>query len=146
MEGGRIQHGPASYYSIILGVIGVLAVGAGIFFYSHIQAAKVSTKTYDPNTPLPSEAEGRRMFSDEQYRVVRQNGTETAFRNAYWEEKRPGIYVDAISGEPLFTSMDKYDAGNGRPTFTKPIDKSRLISREDNSFNMHRIEIRAKKS
>ncbi|HXY59975.1 MAG TPA: peptide-methionine (R)-S-oxide reductase MsrB, partial [Chthoniobacterales bacterium] len=84
--------------------------------------------------------------TEDQYRVVRQNGTETAFRNEYWDNKRPGIYVDVISGEPLFTSIDKYDAGTGRPTFTKPIDKNRLISKEDDSFDMKRIEIRAKKS
>jgi methionine-R-sulfoxide reductase len=143
---GRIEHGPTSNYSIVLGIVAVVAVGAGIFFYSHLQAQKAKYKTYDPNTPLPSESEIRHTLTEDQYRVVRQNGTETAFRNEYWDNKRPGIYVDLISGEPLFTSVDKYDAGTGRPTFTKPIDKNRLISREDNSFDMKRIEIRAKKS
>ena len=146
MEGSRIQHSETSYISIVLGVLGVALVGAGVFFYSHTQAEKAKAKVYDPSKPLPSEAEIRRTLREDQYRVVRQNGTETAFRNEYWDNKRPGIYVDVISDEPLFTSIDKYDAGTGRPAFTKPIDKNRLISREEKSGDMTRIEIRAKKS
>ena len=95
---------------------------------------------------MPTEAEIRRTLTEDQFAVVRQNKTETAFRNEYWENKRAGLYVDVISGEPLFTSIDKYDAGNGKPTFVKPIDKNSLISKEDDSFDMKRIEIRAKKS
>ena len=146
MAAARIEHEPVSYYSVVLGIVAVLVVGAGVFFYSHLQAQKAKNKTYDPNKPLPSEAEIRRTLTEDQYAVVRQNKTETAFRNEYWDNKRPGIYVDVISGEPLFTSIDKYDPGNGKPTFTKPIDKNRLTSRDDTSFDMHRIEIRAKKS
>jgi methionine-R-sulfoxide reductase len=146
MEVSRIEHAPTSYISIVLGVVGVVAVGFGVFFYSHMQAEKAKARIYDPNKPLPSEAQIRTTLNEDQYRVVRQNGTETAFRNEYWDNKRPGIYVDVISGEPLFTSLDKYDANTGRPTFTKPIAKERLISKEDNSFDMKRIEIRAKKS
>lgn len=146
MEGRRIEHVETSYITVILGVLGVAAVLGGVLYYSQMQAAKAKNKTYDPNKPLPSEAEIRSTLTEEQYRIVRQNGTETAFRNEYWDNKRPGIYVDVISREPLFTSLDKYDAGTGRPTFTKPIDKNRLISKEDDSFDMHRVEIRAKKS
>jgi len=111
-----------------------------------MQTENAKNRVYDPNKPLPSEAQIRATLTEDQYAVVRQNKTETAFRNEYWDNKRPGIYVDVISGEPLFTSIDKYDAGTGRPTFTKPIDKNRLISKEDDSFGMKRIEIRAKKS
>ncbi|HXX42062.1 MAG TPA: peptide-methionine (R)-S-oxide reductase MsrB [Chthoniobacterales bacterium] len=146
MEGGRIQHGPTSYYSVVFGVVGVLVIAASVFIYSRMETEKAKNRVYDPNKPLPSEAQIRATLTEDQYRVVRQNGTETAFRNEYWDNKRPGIYVDVISGEPLFTSIDKYDAGTGRPTFTKPIDKNRLISKEDDSFDMKRIEIRAKKS
>jgi methionine-R-sulfoxide reductase len=146
MEGTRIQHEPKSYLSVLLGVLGVVAVVAGVVFFSHAQAEKAKTKTYDPNRPLPSEGQIRATLTEDQYHVVRQNGTETAFRNEYWDNKRPGIYVDIISGEPLFTSIDKYDAGTGRVTFTKPVAKDRLVSRQDTSFNMNRIEIRAKKS
>jgi methionine-R-sulfoxide reductase len=146
MEATRIEHAPKSYLSVLLGVLGVVAVVAGVVFFSHAQAEKAKARTYDPNQPLPSEAEIRRTLNEDQYHVVRQNGTETAFRNEYWDNKRPGIYVDVISGEPLFTSIDKYDAGTGRPTFTKPVAKDRLLSKQDTSFGMNRIEIRAKKS
>jgi len=146
MEAKRIQHTPTGYISVVLGMFGVAAVVVGIFFYSHVQAEKAKNKTYDPNQPLPSEARIKSMLTEDQYKVVRQNVTETAFHNEYWDNKRPGIYVDIISGEPLFTSLDKYDSGTGRPTFTKPISKDRLISREDDSYDMKRIEIRAKKS
>jgi methionine-R-sulfoxide reductase len=144
--GGRIHHVQASYVSVILGVVAVAAVLGGVLLYSNLRAERAKNKTYDPNKPLPSEAQIRATLTEDQYRICRQNGTETAFRNDYWDNKRPGIYVDVISGEPLFTSIDKYDAGTGRPTFTKPVDKNRLISKEDNSFGMKRIEIRAKKS
>src|ERR1700720_4046729 len=146
MEGKRIQHTPTGYISVVLGMVGVAAVVFGIYFYSHVQAEKIKNKTYDPDQPLPSESRIKSMLTEDQYKVVRQNVTETAFHNEYWDNKRPGIYVDVISGEPLFTSLDKYDSGTGRPTFTKPISKDRLISREDNSYDMKRIEIRAKKS
>jgi methionine-R-sulfoxide reductase len=146
MEARRIQHGPTGYISILFGVVAVVAVVVGIFFYSHVQAEKTKNKTYDANKPLPSESQIRSTLTEDQYRVVRQNVTETAFHNEYWDNKRPGIYVDVISGEPLFTSLDKYDSGTGRPTFTKPISKDRLVSREDTSFEMKRIEIRTKKS
>lgn len=146
MEGSRIQHTQSGYLSILFGVIGVGAVVAGVVYYSHVQSEKAKTQTYDPNKPLPSESEIRSKLTEEQYRVVRQNGTETAFHNEYWDNARPGVYVDVISGEPLFTSIDKYDAGSGRPTFTKPISKDRFVSREDDSYDMKRIELRAKKS
>lgn len=146
MEARRIQHTPTGYISILLGVVGVAGVAFGIFFYSHVQAEKTKNKTYDANKPLPSESQIRSTLTEDQYHVVRQNATETAFHNEYWDNKRPGIYVDVISGEPLFTSLDKYDSGTGRPTFIKPVSKDRLVSREDTSFDMKRIEIRAKKS
>jgi methionine-R-sulfoxide reductase len=148
-DGGRVhrvQHVPASYISVILGVVGVFAVAVGVFYFSMRAAEKARNKTYDPNKPLPSESQVRSALTEDQYKVVRQNGTETAFRNEYWDNKRPGIYVDVISGEPLFTSLDKYDAKTGRPTFTKPIDKGSIESKEDDSFGMKRIEIHAKKS
>lgn len=146
VSASRIEHVPTSYISVVVGVIGVVAVAAGVVIYSNVQAEKAKNKTYDPNKPLPSESQIRATLTEDQYHVCRQNGTETAFRNEYWDNKRPGIYVDVISGEPLFTSIDKYDAGTGRPTFVKPIDKNRLISKEDDSFDMKRIEIRSKKS
>jgi len=78
--------------------------------------------------------------------VVRENGTETAFQNEFWENDRAGIYVDIITGEPLFSSVDKFDGGTGRPSFTKPISNDLVVEKEDNSNGMQRIDLRAKRS
>jgi peptide methionine sulfoxide reductase msrA/msrB len=101
---------------------------------------------FDANRPVPDDATLRKRLSPEAYHVVRENGTETAFKNKLWNNFQPGIYVDVITGEPLFSSADKFDGGTGRPTFSKPISKDSIAQRDDNSFDMHRIEVRAKKS
>ena len=88
----------------------------------------------------------RSRLNADQYRVTRENGTETAFQNKFWNNVQPGIYVDVITGEPLFSSVDKFDGGTGRPTFSKPISKDSIIQKDDNSHDMHRIELRAKRS
>ncbi|WP_343206497.1 peptide-methionine (R)-S-oxide reductase MsrB [Bacillus sp. B15-48] len=79
-----------------------------------------------------------------QYEVTRNNGTEPPFHNEYWNHTEEGIYVDIISGEPLFSSKDKYDAGCGWPSFTKPIRRSEIEEKLDTSHGMRRIEVRAK--
>ncbi|WP_396019941.1 peptide-methionine (R)-S-oxide reductase MsrB [Bacillus sp. SD088] len=79
-----------------------------------------------------------------QYEVTKQNGTEPPFQNEYWDNTEEGIYVDIVSGEPLFSSKDQYDAGCGWPSFTKPIQRSELKENLDTSFGMRRIEVRSK--
>ena len=79
-----------------------------------------------------------------QYHVTQENGTEPAFRNTYYNNKRPGIYVDIVSGEPLFSSTDKYDSGTGWPSFTKPITKDYVVERKDFKLFRTRIEVRSK--
>jgi peptide-methionine (R)-S-oxide reductase len=79
-----------------------------------------------------------------QYEVTQKNGTEPPFRNEYWNETREGIYVDIVSGKPLFSSLDKFDAGCGWPSFTKPIEEEEVIEKEDNSHFMIRTEVRSK--
>ena len=81
-----------------------------------------------------------------QYRVTQESGTEPAFLNEYWNNKKPGIYVDIVSGEPLFLSSDKFDSGTGWPSFTRPIDEKRIVLKEDNSYNMQRIEVRSREA
>lgn len=76
--------------------------------------------------------------------VTCENGTEPPFRNEYWNNKRPGLYLCLISGKPLFSSLDKFDSGTGWPSFTKPLDPSALILREDRSHGMVRTEVRSK--
>jgi len=81
-----------------------------------------------------------------QYEVTQKNATEPPFRNEYWNETRDGIYVDIISGKPLFSSLDKFDAGCGWPSFTKPIDDGEVIEKEDYSHFMIRTEVRSKEA
>lgn len=81
-----------------------------------------------------------------QHHVIRECGTEPAFNNEYWNNKRPGIYVDRVSGEPLFSSLDKFDSGTGWPSFMRPLDSDEILHKEDSSHGMQRTEVRAKKS
>jgi methionine-R-sulfoxide reductase len=128
-----------------LGIAVVLAAGAiYLFLASHEEKKEITT--FDPNRPVPDDVTLRRRLKPEQYRVVRENGTETAFQNEFWDNQRAGIYVDIITGEPLFSSLDKFDGGTGRPTFTKPITDGLLVEKEDNSNGMQRIDVRAKRS
>jgi peptide methionine sulfoxide reductase msrA/msrB len=79
-----------------------------------------------------------------QYKVTQQDGTEPPFRNEYWDNKKPGIYVDLVSGEPLFSSLDKFDSGTGWPSFTKPLEAANVVEKPDRSFFMNRTEVRSK--
>ncbi len=92
----------------------------------------------------PSDDELKDRLTPLQYRITQQDGTEPAFSNTYWDEKRAGLYVDVVSGEPLFSSDDKYKSGTGWPSFTQPIEPGVLVEREDRSLFMTRVEIRSK--
>ncbi|ADQ14588.1 peptide-methionine (R)-S-oxide reductase MsrB [Halanaerobium hydrogeniformans] len=91
-----------------------------------------------------SDAELRERLTDLQYKVTQLDATEPAFNNKYWDNKEPGIYVDIVSGEPLFSSKDKFESGSGWPSFTKPLVDENIVEKEDNSFWMKRIEVRSK--
>jgi peptide methionine sulfoxide reductase msrA/msrB len=128
-----------------LGIAVVLAAGAiYLFLASHEEKKEITT--FDPNRPVPDDVTLRRRLKPEQYRVVRENGTETAFQNEFWDNQRAGIYVDVVTGEPLFSSVDKFDGGTGRPSFTQPISKDLVVEKADNSNDMQRIDVRAKRS
>ena len=86
----------------------------------------------------------KELLTPLQYQVTQENGTEPAFRNAYWNEERKGIYVDITTGEPLFVSTDKFDSGCGWPSFSRPIDKGLIEERRDESHGMRRVEVRSK--
>jgi methionine-R-sulfoxide reductase len=87
----------------------------------------------------------KKKLTPEQYRVTQMCGTEPAFHNEYWDNHRAGIYVDIVSGEPLFSSLDKFDSGSGWPSFTKPIEKKNVAEKSDRSFGMERTEVRSSK-
>ncbi|TMJ35830.1 MAG: peptide-methionine (R)-S-oxide reductase MsrB [Alphaproteobacteria bacterium] len=82
-------------------------------------------------------------LTPEQYRITQNNGTERPFANEYWDHKEPGLYVDVVSGEPLFTSLDKFDSGCGWPSFTTPVDADNVIENRDQSHGMVRTEVRS---
>ena len=92
----------------------------------------------------PSPDELKRKLTAEQYKITQQGGTEPPFRNAYWDNHAPGIYVDIVSGEPLFSSLDKYDSGTGWPSFKKPLEAANVVERTDNTLGMRRVEVRSK--
>lgn len=92
----------------------------------------------------PTDAELRQKLTSEQYRITQQQGTEPAFRNEFWNHKEDGLYVDIVSGEPLFTSRDKFDSSCGWPSFTKPVEETNVTNHSDNSWGMRRIEVRSR--
>ena len=92
----------------------------------------------------PSDAELRQKLTPEQYQVTQHEGTEAPFRNQYWDNHEAGIYVDVVSGEPLFSSLDKYDSGTGWPSFTRPLEDENIVNRTDRKLWMERNEVRSK--
>ncbi len=92
----------------------------------------------------PTDAELRAKLTPEQYQVTQHEGTERAFRNAYWDNHEAGIYVDVVSGEALFSSLDKYESGTGWPSFTKPLEPANIKTKSDRQFFMTRTEVRSK--
>jgi methionine-R-sulfoxide reductase len=98
------------------------------------------TKTY----AKPDEADLKQRLTSEQYQVTQHEGTEPPFRNEYWDNHQEGLYVDVVSGEPLFSSRDKFDSGTGWPSFTKPIEKAHVTERDDSKLFTTRTEVRSK--
>ncbi|HKI60024.1 MAG TPA: peptide-methionine (R)-S-oxide reductase MsrB, partial [Mariprofundaceae bacterium] len=91
----------------------------------------------------PSDETLKEQLTPLQYKVTQKEGTEPAFNNAFWNNKQAGIYVDIISGEPLFSSLDKFDSGTGWPSFTKPLAEENIVEKDDSSFFMRRVEVRS---
>jgi peptide methionine sulfoxide reductase msrA/msrB len=110
---------------------------------SDLQLQKESTLAAKPYKKLPDEVL-RQQLTQLQYEVTQHDGTEKAFDNEYWDNKQEGIYIDIVSGEPLFSSLDKYDSGTGWPSFTQPINEHYIVERQDIKLFMPRIEVRSK--
>jgi methionine-R-sulfoxide reductase len=105
--------------------------------------ARVPEGPPGPGYRKPADEVLRERLTQDQYRVTQHEGTEPAFRNAYWDEHRVGLYVDVVSGEPLFSSVDKFDSGTGWPSFTRPVDPDAVKTKSDRSFFMSRTEVRS---
>jgi methionine-R-sulfoxide reductase len=110
------------------------------------QTAMTSPSSSSQTNAKPSAEELKKKLTPEQYYVTQQCGTEPAFRNEYWNNHRAGIYVDVVTGEPLFSSLDKFDSGTGWPSFTKPIEKDHLTEKTDRTLGMARTEVRSSKA
>ncbi|HUF28309.1 MAG TPA: peptide-methionine (R)-S-oxide reductase MsrB [Gemmatimonadaceae bacterium] len=91
----------------------------------------------------PDDGEMKSRLTPIQYKVTQRDGTEPAFRNEHWDNHAPGIYVDVVSGEPLFSSFDKFDSGTGWPSFTRPLAPENITTRTDRAFLMKRTEVRS---
>ncbi|MDP9003568.1 MAG: peptide-methionine (R)-S-oxide reductase MsrB, partial [Verrucomicrobiota bacterium] len=128
--------------SLLFSLITIAILVAGFVFLSRGQDQK--TAETQPGT-TDAEAALRKRLTPLQYHVTRENGTEPSFQNEYNNNHRAGIYVDVISGDPLFSSIDKFESGTGWPSFTKPIEPERVVEKTDNSFGS-RTEIRSKSS
>ena len=99
----------------------------------------MTTKTFEK----PNESELRKRLTPEQFEVTQKEGTEPPFRNAFWNNHQPGIYVDVVTGEPLFSSLDKFDSGTGWPSFTRPLDKGNVKQTTDYKLMLPRTEVRS---
>jgi peptide methionine sulfoxide reductase msrA/msrB len=109
-----------------------------------MSATMMDTKKTDMQYDIPSEKVLKEKLTPLQYEVTQENGTEPAFNNKYWDNHKAGIYVDVVSGEPLFSSTDKFDSGTGWPSFTRPLDPDNVVEKTDRSFFMVRTEVRSK--
>jgi methionine-R-sulfoxide reductase len=137
---------PAKRASLSLTLITVAIVVAGFVFLTRGQDQRIAgVKPAANDTKSAADSELRKRLTPLQYHVTRESGTEPAFQNEYWNNHRPGIYVDVISGEPLFSSADKFESGTGWPSFTKPIEPERVVEKVDHSFGV-RAEVRSKSS
>src|SRR6187402_2563038 len=96
------------------------------------------------NSKKPSDTDLKQNLTPLQYQVTQQCGTEPPFRNEFWNNHEPGIYVDIVSGEPLFSSLDKFDSGTGWPSFTRPVEGQRVVTRVDSSHGVERTEVRSR--
>src|SRR5437764_11362886 len=130
-------------------VLVTMGIVAGV---RHLRAAPEQKTSSTPKPSAmndfkkPEQDQLRKNLTPEQFAVTQQCGTEPPFRNAYWDNHQPGIYVDVISGEALFSSLDKFDSGSGWPSFTKPLQGTEVVEKQDVTHGMARTEVRSKQA
>lgn len=135
--------------ALVAGAVGAgllaLASGGGTDRPAPRSTAQAGTrKGWNPvDFEKPGDEQLRARLTARQYSVTQQEGTEPPFKNEYWDEHRPGIYVDVVSGEPLFSSLDKFDSGTGWPSFTRPLEKENVRTRTDVKLMVPRTEVRS---
>ena len=146
MYSRHLPHKHGSHKTLWIALISAVVVVVGSILFGYAQGQKKQAEKMNSTKAVPDDAELRRQLSKDQYHVTRECGTETPFQNAYWDNHKPGIYVDLITGEALFSSLDKFDSGTGWPSFTKPISKDKVTEKRDSSHGMERTEVRSKAS
>src|SRR5437667_8914829 len=146
MNTTQLMQTHGSLKTLWFGLLGTIVVSVGSILFSYAQTQKKEAEKMNPTKEVPNDDELRSQLTKTQYHVSRECGTETAFHNAYWDNHRSGIYVDMITGEPLFSSLDKFDSGTGWPSFTKPISADKVTEKKDSSYGMERTEVRSKTS
>jgi peptide methionine sulfoxide reductase msrA/msrB len=136
----------------IAGITAAALLAAGIFAMVHnagrAQPTDISTNQVYQYTNMsdfkkPSAAELQKKLTAEQFAVTQEAATEPAFHNEFWDNHKPGIYVDIVSGKPLFSSLDKFDSGCGWPSFSTPLNSTDVVEHTDNSYGMSRTEVRS---
>ena len=148
---------PRSRFLLVLCVMVLMGLIGAQMFLNRAGAQKEEEKKMEtttsaatsssPATETKSSSEDlKKKLTPQQYHVTQECGTEPPFNNAYWNNHAAGIYVDIVTGEPLFTSLDKFDSGTGWPSFTKPVAKEHVVEKSDRSMGMDRTEVRGAKS
>jgi peptide methionine sulfoxide reductase msrA/msrB len=132
----------------IAAIVALTSLAVGLFVVMRRgRAQPTNDPAYAPENMTdfkkPDPAQLQKKLSSEQYRVTQQCGTEPPFRNAYWDNHKPGIYVDVVSGQPLFSSLDKFDSGTGWPSFTQPLKSDEVVEKIDATLGMERTEVRS---
>ena len=140
-----MSHRPGRTTRALLLALTASVAAAGVSRASAQAPARSVNRDRKVTTPFhkPSDAELQQKLTPMQYRVTQHEGTEPAFRNEYWDNHEAGIYVDVISGEPLFSSLDKYDSGTGWPSFTRPLVPENIKTKTDRTLFMERVEVRS---
>ena len=128
----------------LIGLSLVLLGAVGVVWFASSPGTNTMAKADEDGKPRRSEL--RKRLSSLQYHVTQEDGTEPAFQNQYWNNHVDGVYVDVVSGEPLFSSRDKYDSGTGWPSFTRPLEAANVVSQTDDALGMARVEVRSRQA
>jgi methionine-R-sulfoxide reductase len=123
-------------------IISIVALGCAAT-QAEPPTQKPKAKGWSVSFQKPKDDELQKQLTPLQYQVTQKEGTEPSFRNEYWDNHKPGIYVDLVSGEPLFSSLDKYDSGTGWPSFSKPLEKANVKTGTDFKLGLPRTEVRS---
>jgi methionine-R-sulfoxide reductase len=142
------RQGWHSFALLVVGGIGALLCDAATTIPAQAQSKPAASTPAPSPSPRrtyvkPTDPELKKKLTPLQYSVTQHENTETPFRNVYWDNHEPGIYVDIVSGEPLFSSLDKYDSGTGWPSFTKPLESANIRTKTDRILGYARTEVRS---